>query len=85
MKNYQLGRLAPSTISTAQNSGLYTEEQINYMTQTQTSVKPEDVIIHRGIETTLKNKLGFNSPSYVDNNKIIHEFDNKPHKVPKHK
>lgn len=74
--------LNAKTIQVAQNSGLYTPGQIGWMQSTQNSGNIEDVYKHRGIETTLKNTIGFNSPSYSQNCQKIHEFDNQPSKVP---
>ena len=81
--SYNKKYLAPSTISTAKNSQLYDQNQINWMISTQNSIQPGDVIIHRGIEKTLLDEMNFHSPSYSENNKIIHGYDNKPKKVPR--
>ncbi len=69
--------VSSKTIDFAKSVGCNTP-QFDEVVRTRNSGKPEDVIKHRGLEIYLKQKHGYNSPTYVQNSQILHGYDSSP-------
>lgn len=75
-------RISDDTIEMAQLTDLYAESQIDWMLSTKDSDDPKHVVAHRGIEKTMVTMADFKSPSYQDNNEVIHMYDDNPEAIP---
>lgn len=67
--------VSEETINYVKKKDIYTPAFLKYLETTKNSSDARDCIIHRGIQTSLKKKDGYNSPRYDDNCDILHEFD----------
>jgi hypothetical protein len=70
------GDLSQVTIDFAKQQGV-TGPNFEKAIFTKNSNAPEDVVLHRGLETFLKNEYNFNSPTYKGNSGELHKYDGK--------
>jgi hypothetical protein len=66
--------VAPETIEFAREKGI-NGPLFDEVIRTQDSGKPEDVRLHRGLETHLNTLYGFKSPTYGKNCGVLHLYD----------
>lgn len=68
-------KISTKTIKQAVRVGVK-KKLIKKLEDTKDSTAPDDVILHRGIQTALKDSYGINSKYYVENCEVIHKYDN---------
>lgn len=74
--NWQMSRISPKAIKTAQKLG-YPKKELKKAYQTMNSLEGQDCWLHRGIYTYIGNRgHRINDSNYTINSRVIHYFDN---------
>ena len=77
VKDPKKGGLVYDTIQWAEKTGMYDADDIAFMKATMNETTDANIVTkQRGVQTTLKKTIDYNSPNYAKNCEVLHAYDN---------